>query len=76
MAINLMEKASMNKAERAKLEKFLTTYFKEIHKIYTDGDFREESFYPSFNYMKVAKAIRLTIEIQERIDDVYRKIGV
>ena len=28
------------------------------------------------HYMKVAKAIRLTIEIQERIDDVYRKIEV
>jgi type I restriction-modification system DNA methylase subunit len=38
----------MDKKERAKLEKSLTTYFKEIHKIYTDGDFREESFYPSF----------------------------
>jgi hypothetical protein len=38
----------MNKAERAKLEKVLTNYFKEIHKIYTGGDFREESFYPSF----------------------------
>ena len=37
----------MNKKERGKLEKTLTTYFKEIHKIYTDGNFREESFYPS-----------------------------
>jgi predicted helicase len=28
------------------------------------------------HYMKVAKAIRLTIELQERIDDVYRKIEI
>lgn len=38
----------MNKTERIKLEKSLVAYFKDIHKIYTDGDFREESFYPSF----------------------------
>jgi len=38
----------MNKTQRAKLEKNLATYFKEIHKIYLGGDFREESFYPSF----------------------------
>lgn len=38
----------MNKAEKAKLEKAFNIYFKEIHKIYTGGNFREESFYPSF----------------------------
>lgn len=37
----------MSKAERGKLEKPLNTYFKEIHKMYTTGDFREESFYPA-----------------------------
>ncbi|MEA3475429.1 MAG: type ISP restriction/modification enzyme [Candidatus Cloacimonadota bacterium] len=37
----------MNKNERIKLEKFLNSYFKEIHKIYTSDDFREESFYPA-----------------------------
>jgi predicted helicase len=37
----------MSKAERAKLEKVIGAYFKEIHKIYTGGDFREESFYPA-----------------------------
>ena len=37
----------MSKAERGKLEKAFSTYFKEIHKIYTGGDFREESFYPA-----------------------------
>ena len=41
----------MDKKEKLKLEKSLTTYFKEIHKIYTDGDFREESFYPSFKQL-------------------------
>jgi hypothetical protein len=38
----------MNRVTRDKLEKVLSVYFKDIHKIYTDGDFREESFYPSF----------------------------
>jgi len=38
----------MDKKQEPKLEKFLGNYFKEIHKIYIDGDFREESFYPSF----------------------------
>jgi len=28
------------------------------------------------HYMKVAKAIRLTVELQEKIDDVYRKIEI
>src|SRR4030043_960266 len=38
----------MDKKQGAKLEKSLGTYFNEIHKIYTNGDFREEIFYPSF----------------------------
>ena len=37
----------MSKRERDKLEKVFHTYFKEIHTIYTGGDFREESFYPA-----------------------------
>jgi len=37
----------MNKTERNKLEKAFNNYFKEIHKIYTGGNFREESFYPA-----------------------------
>jgi len=37
----------MNKTERVKLERALSVHFKEIHKIYTGGDFREESFYSS-----------------------------
>ena len=35
----------MKKAQKDKLEKALNSYFKEIHKIYVAGDFREESFY-------------------------------
>lgn len=37
----------MERTEKLKLEKALSSYFKEIHKIYLDGNFREESFYPS-----------------------------
>ncbi len=37
----------MKKSEKVKLEKALNSYFKEIHKIYIAGDFREESFYPA-----------------------------
>ena len=35
----------MKKAEKDKLERILNNYFREIHKIYVAGDFREESFY-------------------------------
>lgn len=35
------------KVHQDKIEKFLNSYFKETHKIYVDGNFREESFYPS-----------------------------
>ncbi|MFQ6066153.1 MAG: type ISP restriction/modification enzyme [bacterium] len=38
----------MNKRQREKFEKTLGTYFKEIHGIYVQGDFTEESFYSSF----------------------------
>jgi len=37
----------MNKTAKNKIEKALKTYFKEIHKIYIEGSFREESFYPA-----------------------------
>jgi hypothetical protein len=37
----------VDKREKNKLQKFLADYFRDIHKIYTDGNFREESFYPS-----------------------------
>jgi hypothetical protein len=47
LPLTLIEKAFMNETERGKLEKTLITYFKEIHKICTDSNFREESFYPS-----------------------------
>ena len=38
----------MNRKEKINLEKIFTIYFKEIHKIYTEGGFREETFYPAF----------------------------
>jgi type I restriction-modification system DNA methylase subunit len=41
----------MNQYERAKLTKALSSYFKEIHRIYSDGNFREESFYPSLKVL-------------------------
>jgi len=41
----------MKKTEIHKLEKILITYFKEIHHIYVEGDFREESFYPSLKVL-------------------------
>jgi len=37
----------MKRTEKGKFEMALGTYFKEIHKIYTCGDFREENFYPA-----------------------------
>jgi hypothetical protein len=37
----------MNKKERDKLEKYLTIYLREFHKIYIDGNFREENSHPS-----------------------------
>jgi len=49
----------MKKAEKDKLEKALNSYFKEIHKIYVAGDFREESFYSSLKAL-VEKHSQLT----------------
>jgi hypothetical protein len=37
----------MNRTEKVRLEKALSSYFGDIHKIYFDGNFREESFYPT-----------------------------
>ena len=37
----------MKKIQTGKLEKALSGYFEEIHKIYVAGNFREESFYSS-----------------------------
>jgi len=36
------------KKQKDKLKRLLSNYFKEIHKIYVSGGFREESFYPCF----------------------------
>lgn len=38
----------LNKTEKIKFEKILRTYFKEIHEIYVEDKFREESFYIAF----------------------------
>jgi predicted helicase len=37
----------MDKTEKHKLQKVLTTYLKEIHEIYAEENFREETFYSS-----------------------------
>lgn len=37
----------MEKRERDKVERILIAYLKKVHAIYTGGNFREESFYPS-----------------------------
>jgi type I restriction-modification system DNA methylase subunit len=37
----------MKRAEENNLQRTLSSYFKEIHKIYTGDSFREESFYPA-----------------------------
>ena len=39
----------MKRAQKDKLEKALGSHFKEIHKIYVAGSFREESFYSCLN---------------------------
>jgi len=36
----------MMKKQKDKLKRLISNYFKEIHKIYVSGGFREESFYP------------------------------
>lgn len=51
----------MNKTERIKLEKALSIYFKEIHKIYTGGDFREESFYPALKRFIESRGVQLNV---------------
>ena len=77
----------MNKPEKAKLQKVLTAYLKEIHEIYTGGNFREESFYPSlkglfekcsglFSADKNAKALVLPRRTEVGIPDfLIRKEG-
>jgi predicted helicase len=41
----------MKKDENTKLERNLTSYFKEVHKIYAESNFREETFYPVFKQL-------------------------
>jgi len=62
----------MMKKQKDKLKRLISNYFKEIHKIYVSGGFREESFYPCFKRLveecsrliltkKVRKGIRCVI---------------
>lgn len=57
---------------KLRLKRLISNYFKEIHKIYVSGGFREESFYPCFKRLveecsrliltkKVRKGIRCVI---------------
>ena len=48
--------------------------YQVLHKYLKDRKGRKLSLDEINHYMKVAKAIRLTIEIQDRIDKVYKKI--
>jgi hypothetical protein len=41
----------MKKDEKTKLEKLLNSYFKEVHKIYDESNFREETFCPAFKQL-------------------------
>jgi hypothetical protein len=41
----------MKKEEKTKLERNLTSYFKEVHKMYAESNFREETFYPAFKQL-------------------------
>ena len=45
LEFDIRVRRQMKKAEKAKLERILNNYFKEIHKIYAEGNFRVESFY-------------------------------
>jgi predicted helicase len=77
----------MTTPERAKLQKILITYLKELHEIYTSGNFREESFYPAlkelfedcshmFSEEEAAKALVLPKRTEVGIPDfLIRKDG-
>ena len=77
----------MTTPEKAKLRKVLTAYLKELHEIYTGGNFREESFYPAlkelfeeyshvFSEQEAAKALVLPKRTEVGIPDfLIRKDG-
>lgn len=77
----------MTTPEKAKLRKVLTAYLKELHEIYTGGNFREESFYPAlkelfeeyshlFSEQEAAKALVLPKRTEVGIPDfLIRKEG-
>ena len=77
----------MTTPERAKLRTLFSAYLKELHEIYTDGNFREESFYPAlkdlfeecspvFSEEETAKALVLPKRTEVGIPDfLIRKNG-
>ncbi|MGB7001347.1 MAG: type ISP restriction/modification enzyme [Halobacteriota archaeon] len=77
----------MTTPEKAKLRNVLTVYLKELHEIYTGGNFREESFYPAlkelfeecshvFSEQEAAKALVLPKRTEVGIPDfLIRKEG-
>ncbi len=60
-----------NKVHKDKIKKSLNIYLKDIHKIYTGGNFREESFYPSLKNL-----IEATSEIIETFNKSSNPVGV
>lgn len=56
----------MNKKQKAQFEKALSSHFKEIHKIYSGGSFREESFYPSLK--KLFENCSIPFQMQAEAD--------
>ncbi len=66
----------MNKTEKVKLEKFLKTYFKEIHEIYVDGSFREESFYPAVKNLLEECSCIFQVEVSTSVLVLPRKTEV
>jgi len=50
--------------------------YQVLEKCLKDRKKRKLSLDEINHYMKVAKAIRLTIELQEKIDNVYRKTEI
>jgi len=68
----------MKKAEKGKLERALDSYFKEIHKIYVAGNFREESFYSSLKTLieQCAQFFSFKTEVDVLVQPEKTEIGV
>ena len=68
----------MKRAEKDKLEKSLNSYFKDIHKIYIAGNFREESFYSSLKTLieQCSQLFSFKTEVDVLIQPEKTEIGV